>query len=454
MASSDGNYRVDNLTRLNISTGAPYYTNDDDSGQDNLLTEPYFVMRIIFSSLAIVANLLSLFAIANIKCAYTTHLRLTISLCMSDLLFSMFVITYTIFSVTYDINRDVLLYTCVSQAFTYVFYFSLVVTLLNIVAMALDHYLAIIRPLHYPIMMTRAKAIAGIAIIWTLTTVLAFSDWIAIAVYLPANATITDVCLRTNSDRYMPQFIMLPLMIVTLITIVLIYTKILVEIRRHHQRATNNPDLQKNRKALVTTLCIMGSYCVLWMPYFLFDCILTIRRVVSRHSFTRDEITRLVTWTNYLNMLVFLNALMDPIIYAIRMAEVQRSYVRLLNRVRRWLGKEPLYHRAGADTRTANAAPPTGNNMNNVRQQQPRQILSKDVATGANGSLKHARRNSGSSRRNNSNQQYNSMILQQNCVDSGKRGVCVYIQAPPRSRCQQTAFVANNGAINFADELL
>jgi len=90
--------------------------------------------------------------------------------------------------------------------------------------------------------------------------------------------------------------------------------------RHHSSSSSNSQQMTRSVKAIHTTLFILGSYIVGWMPavlsYLLFceDCL-----------FHFNQFNKLVMFFIYtiVNLLVIFKTLLNPIIYAARMHEIK-----------------------------------------------------------------------------------------------------------------------------------
>jgi hypothetical protein len=307
-----------NLTEIIFDYEEPY--------SKEYFRHPSNVIRLVLCTLSILLNSLSLIVVANIHGTYTTHLRLIMSLCISDTLVSLGVLANMIVEAHYY-------NVCLERVLNAINNTAFVVSLLNLKCMALDHYLAIVRPIHYPIQMTSRRTICIIVILWVISFLVGFSEFFVGLPYYEKFKHTKTFCqfIHSNKFPYAPAYVIFVIIIVCFVLMTFIYSRILLEIQRHRERATNNPDLRRNRKALVTTIIILGTFTICWVPLCLFNISAIIQIKVNRESFAAN-IQIYESATQYLMNLMLLNAVLDPIIYAVRMREVQRSYNRLSKR--------------------------------------------------------------------------------------------------------------------------
>lgn len=133
-------------------------------------------------------------------------------------------------------------------------------------------------------------------------------------------------------------------------------------------RGANKPGVHGHRKALITTLIILGTYLICWMPAVLFLAI----TCIDGCPFPLYEIPKktAVVISFISNSLVVMKAIVDPFIYSFRMKEVRIAIRRLFRRYPccRWLNKRPpnrkSFNLTSQRSATANSTinPATGRN--------------------------------------------------------------------------------------------
>ena len=92
-----------------------------------------------------------------------------------------------------DIESDQLLFCKLSRSFAFSLLFASVASLL---AITVDRYIYIVKPLHYPLIVTRRRVFAGISAIW-LTACCTFSLW-----YVHVEISDKSVCFLSDSMHY------------------------------------------------------------------------------------------------------------------------------------------------------------------------------------------------------------------------------------------------------------
>ena len=128
---------------------------------------------------------------------------------------------------------------------------------------------------------------------------------------------------------------MMGISVACLVVMLVIYTNIYRLVANHQtpgeQLRQLKTDARRNKRALVTTLLILGSFIVCWIPLSLFQVIMMIR--VHRHGEAMaadpEYLIKLALADKYLLSLLLLNSICDPVIYTVRTYEVQLGYKRL-----------------------------------------------------------------------------------------------------------------------------
>ena len=294
---------------------------------------PQYIIIGVLGILGICGNVISLFAIVKVgKSTLSANMRLVISLCISDILTSVSVILYFVIehnvldSGHLDISENNL--KCVSVALRGFRMFTHIISLFNIGGLAADNYSSLVWPLQYPVTSINNRVTRIILIFWVIAFLLGFSKFF-LPVALPSycqNRTDLAYCERVYCSQYDSEYIVFLLSFVALIgmlgTYVVIFSKlrgpfISHEMYRHQRR---------NRRGILTTVLIVITFMVCWLPYCIFEVTLMLRiRYSSDLSFMKNfRLFRDVGF--YLYDLLLLNSILDPLIYAKRLTEVRTGY--------------------------------------------------------------------------------------------------------------------------------
>ena len=130
-----------------------------------ILRQPYNVLALILSVLAIFLNVLVLAALSQVRNRISSHVRFIVSLAMADIVVSSSVLLHIVnktLNPTYEAGGNApytarLLSRCTFMIIKALNTTGLNITLLSLLLMALDHYIAIIKPLQYPMIVCKKK---------------------------------------------------------------------------------------------------------------------------------------------------------------------------------------------------------------------------------------------------------------------------------------------------------
>ncbi|ELU13070.1 hypothetical protein CAPTEDRAFT_200128 [Capitella teleta] len=309
-----------------------------------ILSRPASVLAIVLVIFAVLANALSLLAISQVRMRLTGHLRLVLSLASSDLLIGISVILFLFNKVIYQYFQPGEGPRHCRRRFWCVFVFvkalnstSLNMTLFNLMAMAADHYLAILRPLHHQSMMSKRRSKLLLISLWTISVVAGFSDYLyAIPKYKRVVSRFT-FCEVVYLSPYNEEYLTFGISFVAFVQMLYCYIRICVRIKQREKCMlvrTNglHVQLKYNTRGLITTLLIVGTFVLCWLPMCLFQVALIIK-VKTDYNSVVPLLAKLTTIDQYLYDLHLINAICDPIIYAVRMSEVKLGYRRLFWRL-------------------------------------------------------------------------------------------------------------------------
>ncbi|XP_071495971.1 histamine H2 receptor-like [Diadema antillarum] len=209
-------------------------------------------------------------------------------------------------------------------------------SILHLLVISLDRYMAITRPYAYQRKMNRQKAFIALGIVWTISLLISF-----LPLHLGWNTgdnkvqnyAKLDECSLSSNVTY-ALFDGIVLFFIPLIVMTLVYIR-LVRIANRQARAikklmvgsNEDPEERANRRrsvdehrALKIIAIVMGCFIVCWVPYFtMFTFQPLCKWVIS------DTLYDVFLWLGYLNSTV------NPVVYACMNREFRLAFKRLLS---------------------------------------------------------------------------------------------------------------------------
>ena len=308
-----------------------------ESRQSQLL-QAHALIAIVFGTISLLLNLVILLALYQVRNRITTHYQLIISLAVSDMVVASSVLLHYINKVynplyhpdmgsEYQRIRSMCTFLVIKALNST----GLNITLLNLMLMALDHYLAIMKPLHYPVICNKGKLILIILAMWLLAFILGFSDFAsALAQYQKFSGY--NYCEVVRITPYQDEYTVFAIAPVCLGIMIYMYTRICLKVWKRNTPGSQSIRTQGERgrstKALVTTLLHIGTFVISWLPVCLFEISLLFKGRSDPQSLYDNQSTYLLI-NNHLYNLMIMNAIADPIIYTVRMREVRIGFSRL-----------------------------------------------------------------------------------------------------------------------------
>ncbi|XP_067140189.1 adrenocorticotropic hormone receptor-like [Centruroides vittatus] len=198
----------------------------------------------------------------------------------------------------------------------------LIASVLHLLALAVNHYIGILRPLHYAATVTRGAARMTIIAIWIIPLLFFFIYFSSVPAegFQALNCLKVDFLFASTYRLTVSLLFFMPLLMMTFM-----YIHIFLAFRKQKSTFINYPTatkLHKNVKAVITTLFILGTYLIGWMPAVMFfaltcnDCPVPLLNI--------PENVR-VTISIFNNSMIVVKSFIDPIIYVIRMPEIKEA---------------------------------------------------------------------------------------------------------------------------------
>ena len=265
-----------------------------------------------------------------------------VSLCAGDVMVSVGIMTYIAHQESLNLlgSSSSAGGTCVTIALRCLRVTSHIISLLNLLALAMDHYFAIIKPLNHRNLMSRGKTDVLIILLWISALILGFSNfYIPYPLYSYCDPdTMTNYCEVVFCSKFQAEYIMFVMTIICFLLMSFCYTQIFRVLRKCHKfQAEIRTSVKKNRRGLITTLVILIIFLICWLPYCLFEVAMVILLQVHADDFfmTLKYFKLMNDIDYYLFDLLLMNSILDPFIYAVRMAEIQKGYKQLVSCCRR-----------------------------------------------------------------------------------------------------------------------
>ncbi len=297
-------------------------------------SQPNNIISLCLGLGGLVANLFSIFAISRLGYSkLSSHIQLLISLAASDLTVCLSFLLHMVNTIVQpsryytadDPQSNARCFFMVMKALNTT---GLNITLLNLMAMAIDLYLAIVKPLHYTLLLSKKRTILMILSLWVVGILCGFSDFLAAFLKYYKYMAIFSYCDFVWVSKYQDEYTTFALATVALFVMVMLYMRIYREVRLHRIRISQHVEYNKNKKALLTTLLILGTFVGCWLPVCLYQIVLLIYLRVDLEGLARMQET-LIYVDRYIFNLLLVNTIADPLIYAVRVREVQIGYRRL-----------------------------------------------------------------------------------------------------------------------------
>lgn len=193
-------------------------------------------------------------------------------------------------------------------------------SILCLVMISLERYVAVKYSLHYHSIVTQRKAIFGMVFIWTYSAIVSCTAFLSLV-------------KNSNSGKKLPQCFFLSRGYVTFITIAsfvapvcvmtFAYWNMFIVARSHARRidsqsTQSDPErsghskrrLKRELKGAKTLTIIMGTHFLCWCPLFVFYLVYT-------YSFSPLQVTKTFTVVNYVILFLrYCNSLFNPLIYS------------------------------------------------------------------------------------------------------------------------------------------
>ncbi|CAH1789808.1 unnamed protein product [Owenia fusiformis] len=320
------------------------YADDYHGTEFSYSDRPGLILGIVLCAITILANVASLVALCSLRQG-SSNRGLIISLCFSDVFTALSVVGMEIenahFNPLYSYGEPGYpSKICMHMILKGLQISAHIISLFNLLGLAFDHYIKILKPMKYQTLMSRKRMRSMLVFFWTSAFILGFSDfWIAtISTYHFCNEKcdpIVNYCDRVFCSRYEPEYIMFAVTFLCIIVMTYIYILIFIRIRRYHIfTRENSNNTARNQRGLVTTFLIVATFVVCWLPYLLFTITMLIKMYSTIDMAPILEVYKIFKNNEfYIFDIVLVNSICDPILYAVRMKDIRNQYKTLLHKI-------------------------------------------------------------------------------------------------------------------------
>lgn len=286
----------------------------------NYINVLLFLYISVISVLTVCGNLLVIVSIVIFKQLHTPANLVTLSLAVSDLLVGICVMPVESFR---SINACFHMKKLQCHIFHTVMSILGSASLINILLVAIDRYLAVCNPLQYATKMTNRKTMGCISLGW----IVSICYNLVILDYSSIQPGATVICLRecavaVSESRgaadlmmsFISPCIVMIIMYVRIFTVALRQAKSISNMERH--RVSQKPFRKSDMKATKTLASVVFLYLICWIPWYITS--------LNLNYFQNSSVS-----LSALLCLFYTNSCLNPFIYAISYPWFKKS-VRLV----------------------------------------------------------------------------------------------------------------------------
>ena len=312
------NYSTASLFQLN-STQLPFYSTRVTLPAPFLITA--FIVRVIWSILAIAGNSLTIIAVTKFSSLESTTNYLVASLAVGDFITGLqtpAIIVHNVFSDHRSFVPTCLVEKTISMI-------AIRANSFNILWISIDRVLYITYPLRYPLWQTNTKTFMLIAFTW----IFIITDSILV-IYFGNILKPGGICKMAVIISSLIYNYYLNLQVCTCLFITIICYILIAKIAHKHSIAiaaqqqpfeTLEASIHHRQKKIAKMMfTVLASYLVSYIPQILFGIILLNNR--SLFAVTMERVTTLIFYTN---------SFINPMIYAWKSKEFKTAFKKLLH---------------------------------------------------------------------------------------------------------------------------
>lgn len=286
--------------------------------------------------ISVITNIRVLLSVHWIRRPLTPTLHMSLSLAAADAcsssMFGIGLLLNSYLPTVWNIHVP-----CVVQYATEILRLSgIIITVVHLLTLSIHHYLGILKPLRYISMMTTKKITIIVLLLWIVPFLLILTYFLTVP--------DQDYWLDCDNPSFMSEvtfrYSFTLLFFVPLILMIFCYTHILIIIKKQQRRwaqlsragstrtrgirnttCKQRNSMEGNIKAIYTTLLILGSCVIGWVPACLIFLFICSYGCLYNSTNINPNVAFYISVT--INVLVILKTLVNPIIYSSRMVEIQ-----------------------------------------------------------------------------------------------------------------------------------
>ena len=313
-----------------------------------LLEEPPYAILASLSLIATVANLMTIVTIVMAK-SKAPYFRLILNLAISDLTISLSTIAFFIHKILSPVNLDDTYRLCMFLVLKNMNNIGMIISLLTLMGMAIDQYIGILYPFRYQSLMSKKRSYFMIILFWVISILCGFSDlFTGVEKANMMRKAYPNQSLKIygwnfcyvvlHETPYTEEFIVFAVAFICCTVMMFIYAKIYGEVKKQRRRIPVCQEFARNNKALITTLIILGTFLLCWLPLCIFELsMIAITRIWPEYTASKSNRNYFSKINLCLLDLMLVNTILDPLIYSLRMREVRTSFTKLFCRCLRKL---------------------------------------------------------------------------------------------------------------------
>ena len=253
-----------------------------------------YILTVVVGLTAIVLNVLLLVVLSKLRTNRKSYFVLVKSLAVADCLLPFMIPTIAL--IMDDILYDYMLF----------------VILFHLLALLLEMFVAIVKPLHYINWSQWRYIICRLVTLWIVPVA------IVLLLCLIPEGLIELPGTYVSFSKNQQDIIRIPLITLCFVTMILAYMYIYSQVRKQQRlNQVQNQQAKTNHRALVVTILNVGSFFICWFPMVVFEIL------YQYHPWYNN---RLMLLKDVAPMIVLINCVCDPIIYAIRLKEVNKMW--------------------------------------------------------------------------------------------------------------------------------